>query len=334
MNIKSFLWDKLLEIVFNITGILVTAGFIGIMSGFEAAVLLAGIWAGVFILYCIVSYLILKKRIADIKKTVAEAKDEFLLSELIPPPLRSEDRLYYEIMLVQGKAAIDRVSSAEKEKADYYDYISQWVHEIKTPIAAIGLICANNKGEAFNGIAGQLGRINNYGEQILYEVKANNAEKDLMIRETELSKVVNECIKDNKQLFIDSGITINVAADGIVLSDGKWIGFILKQLLYNSVQYSRSENAEINILATAIPGCKTELSVWDNGIGILESELPRIFDKGYSGSNGRRNKKSTGLGLYLCKKLCKALDIDIRAESACGEYTRFSLVFNSNLTKL
>lgn len=325
MSLKTFLWDKTLAIVFNITGAIAVSVFTGMTEGTAEAAVIAAAWIFTLILYCAVSYFLLRRRIVKIQKTAYGTEDKFLLSEIAPKPQKSEDSLYYELMILQGRAAIDKVTRAEKEKSEYRDYLQQWVHEIKTPIAAAGLICSNNKGEAFQEILGQLGKINNYAEQVLYETKSNNIEKDLFIKETDVASVVNGCIKENKQLFIDSGIKITVAGEGTVFTDEKWLGFILKQILYNCVQYRRSENARIEISAGVLSGDKLVLSVRDNGIGILESELPRIFEKGFTGSNGRRNKKSTGLGLYLCKKLCRALDIDISAESGAGEYTKISL---------
>lgn len=326
MGLKTFLWDKTLALAFNITGIIAVSVFIGLTSGLAEAAAIATAWLLALITYLAVSYYLLKKRIENIKKTARKAEDKFLLSEIAPEPRRSEDRLYYELMIMQGKAAVDRVTEAEKEKAEYYDYIQEWAHEIKTPIAAAALICGNNEGEAFREISKQIEKINNCAEQVLYEARSNNTERDLLIRETDLYAVVNECIKENKQLFIASSIKIDAALSGAVYTDEKWLGFVLKQILINSAQYAKSGNAAVKISAEILPDGKKKLSVWDNGIGILKSELPRVFDKGFTGSNGRRNKKSTGLGLYLCKKLCGVLCIDISAESEAGAYTRISLV--------
>lgn len=289
------------------------------------ASIIAVSWTSALTAYCAVSFILFKKKADKIKRTAGELQDKFLLCEVISRPQRSEDALYYELMLLQGRAAIERVKRAEREKADYYDYLETWVHEIKTPIAAAGLVCDIYKEEAFIEISRQLAKIDNYVEQVLYQAKAANSEKDLFIKETRLADIVNDCIKENKQLFVDSGISISVEADGTVITDDKWLRFIIKQILMNSVQYKREDNAQIRLYTGNAEDGRLYLIIFDNGAGILESEINRIFDKGFTGSNGRRNKKSTGLGLYLCKKLCGVLGIDITAESVAGEYTKIML---------
>lgn len=333
MSLKSYLWDKTLSIVFNIAGLFGVTLFVGLTANVEAALLIAAGWVLFASLYYTVGYLLLKKRIAQVAQTAAETEDKFLLCEVIPEPQRSEDRLYYELMTLQGSAAIARVTQAEKEKAAYYDYIQEWVHEVKIPITAISLICADRAVDDFREIARQVARINDYTEQVLYEAKSNNTEKDLLIRETDLASVVGECIRDNKRYFIDAGVSIETDVGGTVYTDGKWLGFVLKQILQNASQYAKGENAQVRIRAAVLPGDRLELSVWDNGVGIAASDLPRIFDKGFTGSNGRRNRRSTGLGLYLCKKLCDALDIKLAADSVCSQFTRLSLVFNAPAVK-
>jgi len=326
MNLKTFLWDKTLAIVFNIIGIIAVGVFIGIAGEVLWAIIISVVWTAALVVYLIISYVLQKSRIKLIKKQIAKIDDKYLLSALISKPFKSEDRLYYELMLIQGKAAIEKVTSAEKEKEEYYEYLESWVHDIKTPIAAIRVICDNNQGSAFREIYRQLQKVHNLAEQLLFEAKSNAIEKDLLIKKTQVSEVINECIKENKQLFIDSDIRITTDIEGIVLTDKKWLYFILKQILINCVQYKRKDNAEIKIQTKIVDNEKVELSIWDNGIGITLSDLPRIFEKGFTGSNGRTNRKSTGFGLYLCKKLCDALSMPIFAVSKAGEYTSISLL--------
>lgn len=334
MGVKNYLWDKTLSIVFNIMGLFGVTLFVGLTADVKAALLIAAGWVVFAAIYYAVGYLLLKKRIAQAERTAEATEDKFLLCEVIPEPQKIEDRLYYELMTLQGAAAIARVTQAEKEKAEYYDYIQEWVHEVKIPITAILLICAAHADEDFREISRQVGRINDYTEQVLYEAKSNNTEKDLLIRQTDLASVVGECIRDNKRYFIDAGVRIETAIGGTVYTDSKWLGFVIKQILQNASQYAKVGDAQIRISTAALPGDKLELSVWDNGIGIAANDLPRIFDKGFTGSNGRNNRRSTGLGLYLCKKLCNALDVALAADSVQGEYTRFSLVFNAPAARL
>lgn len=326
MNILNFLWGKTLTIVFNIVGGATVAVFVAAMAGGLPAGLIAGGWCFALAVYLIVEYRLLKARVERAKRIADETADKFLLGEIAEEPRRIEDRVYFELMTLQGRAAIARVHEAEKQMSEYYDYVQEWVHEIKIPITAIGLICNRSGGAEAEEIARQTARIFDYAEQALYAAKSTCADRDKLITRCEPSRIVGECIKENKRYFIDSGARIETDVDGFVYTDGKWLAFVLKQILYNCVQYSRGE-AFVRITSRTV-GDKYELSVLDNGIGIPESELPRVFDKGFTGSNGRRNKKSTGMGLYLCKKLCDALDIELKAQSVCGEYTKMTLYFN------
>jgi signal transduction histidine kinase len=326
IDLKTFFRDKTLSVAFNLAGLAAVSLFTGFTAGPPEGGTVAGTWLFALIAYLAVDFALLHRRAAAIGRTVEGTSDKFLLSVTAPEPRRSEDRLYYELMLIAGKSAVERVTAAENEKSEYYDYLTVWAHEIKTPIAAAELIALNNAGEAFEEIAAQLRRIDGFVEQILFAARAGNAEKDLLIRKTDLKSVVGACLQENKRFFIDAGARIETDADGAVLTDGKWLAFALKQILVNSVKYAKPGGAEIKVTASPLPGGHIRLAVRDHGIGILESELPRIFEKGFTGTNGRRNTKSTGLGLFLVKKLCEAMDIAVSAESKEGEYTEIALV--------
>lgn len=336
MNPLTFLWDKMLSVMMNAAGIVAVGVFVGITARLDIAMVIIVCWTAIAVFYYAVSYILQKKRIKAIRVIADETEDKFLLGEIVPEPRRIEDRLYYELMLLQGRAAIDRVQTAAAEQAEYYDYIQEWVHEVKMPLTVISLICNRNDSEDFREIARQAAKLDDYAEQALYEAKSGGTEKDTLIRKVEVARVVNECVRENKRLFIDSGIAVETDLNGWIYTDEKWLGFILKQILQNSRQY-RSDNAVIRVESHELPDGRFEIAVWDNGIGIAANDLPRVFDKGFTGGNGRRNKKSTGMGLYLCKKLCGALDAEISASSVIGEYTRISIVFangkTDNLTK-
>jgi len=325
MKIKSFLWDKLLAIVFNIVGIVSTSVFIGVAGQWILAIIISSVWTVCLFTYLTVSFIISYNKIKKIKETIDNLDDKTLISAVVPAPYRLEDSLYYDLMQLQGAATIDTVTKTLNKKQEYYEYLESWVHDVKTPLAAISLICENGKGEDYKDVKTQAQKIQNLVEQILLEAKSYNLEKDLLIKKIELADVVNACIKENKQLFIDANIAINVVLEGTVLSDEKWLFFIIKQILLNCVQYKHVDNATIDITTKAV-GDKWQLTIKDNGIGIHSHELPRIFDKGFTGSNGRANSKSSGLGLYLCKKLCDALELELSATSNRGEGTALELL--------
>jgi signal transduction histidine kinase len=178
-----------------------------------------------------------------------------------------------------------------------------------------------------DGIEEEIESIENYVEQVLFYARSNAVEKDYVIRKIKLEKPVYAALKRNSKLIIGAGISVTAQdLDFEVFSDAKWLEFILSQMLINSVKYARDNEARIEISAASLEnGCLLKIS--DNGIGIPEHDLPRIFDKGFTGTNGRLRGKSTGMGLYICNKLCERLGITLSAESSLGSGTTLLLVF-------
>lgn len=215
---------------------------------------------------------------------------------------------------------------------DYKDYIELWIHEIKLPIAASKMIIENNKNKTTKSIEEELDKVENYIEQALFYARSNTVEKDYYIKKVTLKEVVNESIKKNKNILIQEKVAINIHdTDLEVMTDSKWIVFIINQIIQNSVKY-RSPDRTMQIEISAKQGIENViLSIKDNGIGIKQGEIERVFEKGFTGTNGRlSSKKSTGIGLYLCKKLCDKLGIAIELNSVQGQGTETRLIFPQN----
>lgn len=178
----------------------------------------------------------------------------------------------------------------------------------------------------------QIRRINNYIEQILYYVRSENAEKDYIINDARLSKIISNVALKNKDDLLENDITFEVSnADRIVLTDAKWMEFMLNQIVNNSIKYKDKTKVEPYIKMSAAEDKKcVVLEILDNGIGINASDLPRVFDKSFTGENGREFSKATGMGLYIVKKLCDKLGHAITIESVKGEYTRVKITFYKN----
>ena len=181
-------------------------------------------------------------------------------------------------------------------------------------------------------------RIENDVDMVLYYARMEKVYKDYMIEETDLGKAASEILMKNKYYLISNGVRGEVECPDLAYTDKKWIIFILNQLVLNSVKY-KSENPKVHPyihIYTERYGHGVRLIVEDNGTGIREEEMSRIFEKGFTGSNGRNGKKSTGMGLYLCRRLCEKLGIAIEAESVRGEGTKMILTFpvSSYLSKM
>ena len=219
--------------------------------------------------------------------------------------------------------------------ADYY-HRKKFYDELEANIAALTLILHNHMDKCDKEFADrmntQIRRINNYIEQILYYVRSENAEKDYIINDARLSKIISNVALKNKDDLLENDITFEVSnADRIVLTDAKWMEFMLNQIVNNSIKYKDKTKTESYIKMSAAEDKKcVVLEILDNGIGINASDLPRVFDKSFTGENGREFSKATGMGLYIVKKLCDKLGSKVSIESVKGEYTRVKITFYKN----
>ena len=237
--------------------------------------------------------------------------------------------MYYQLLKLAGKSMLERIGEVERERGEYRTYIEQWVHEVKTPITALKLLCENNRSPFSREVLAELENIDRCAEQALYYARSEHTEKDYSIREMSLADVVHGAIADNKYLLRQCDMAITVDdLEIVVYADDKWVRFILNQIISNAVKYRSPEQPVLHIF-TERSGDQVLLSIADNGIGIPESDLPRIFEKGFTGQNGRTIHSSTGIGLYLCKRLCDKLGIGLAASSS-GSGTTITLAFHIN----
>lgn len=194
------------------------------------------------------------------------------------------------------------------------------------------MIIENNKNDVTKSIDEELEKIENYIEQALFYARSNNVNKDYYIKKISINEIVNETIKKNKAILIHEKVLVNIHDLELeVNTDKKWIEFILNQIIQNSIKYKKQDSTlELEIYAKQEKE-KVILYVKDNGIGIKTGEVSKVFEKGFTGTNGRLSgKKSTGIGLYLCRNLCNKLGIGIELNSTENEGTEISLVFPRN----
>jgi signal transduction histidine kinase len=288
--------------------------------------LLIMVWILIVGLYINLGYYARNRYCKKILSQLNSLDKKYLIAEVINVPARADDRFYYDILKISSKSMIEQVSGSKREQKEYKEYIEQWIHDIKTPISSMKLVCENNKSDITRKLLAELEKVSHFTEQALYYARSENVEKDYFIKEVVLFDVVHEAIRENKQLLLQSHISVHVNnCQYSVYTDEKWIGFILNQLITNAAKYC-SETPSLTFEAYSEKN-KVCLTIQDNGIGILESDLPRIFEKGFTGENGRDRKSSTGIGLYLCKRLCDKLSINISAQSKTGQGTTMELSF-------
>ena len=293
-------------------------------------------WAGVAGGWMVRSYL-LRKHQLDARLSLAESlRETYLSGEIMQAPTRADDQVYYQILKRAGRSMMEQISAIQRERGEYREYIEQWIHEVKTPIAASKLLCENHPSPASPALLSALEAIDRYTEQALYYARSEHTEKDYSIREMSLADVVHGAIADNKYLLRQCDMAITVDdLEIVVYADDKWVRFILNQIISNAVKYRAPQHPALHIF-TERSGDQVLLSIADNGIGIPACDLSRVFQKGFTGENGRVVQKSTGMGLYLARRLATALEVELRAASEEGKGTRMTLLFpaRENLSKL
>ena len=205
---------------------------------------------------------------------------------------------------------------------DIQEYFSMWVHQIKTPITCLEILTEDN-----TEIKMQLKSIDNYTNMAINYLKLNLHEKDMDISAVDVDNLLNILVKKYSLLFINSHISLDFRKNGLkCITDSKWLSVLLEQILSNAIKYS--ENSQI-ILDSFKKDNSVVILIEDYGIGIPEEDINRIFDKGYSGFNGRLKQKSSGLGLYLAKSIADKLDITLKVDSTVGQGSKFYVIVNN-----
>ena len=333
MRFKVFIKEKLLIITLLFFGIVTIEIFLlAYQVDSFIKIYIPIIILGLYFIAVLYEYFKKKNFYNKLQKILEELDEKYLITEIIESPNFIDGKILKNILEQINKSMIENVNTYKYLTEDYKEYIELWIHEIKLPIAASKMVIENNKNTVTKSIDEELDKIENYTEQALFYARSNTVEKDYYIRKCYLKDIVNESIKKNKSILIQEKITMNIHDLNIeVHTDSKWIVFILNQIIQNSVKYKKQEGTtEIELYAKQGKD-NVILYIKDNGIGIKKSEISRIFEKGFTGTNGRlQNKKSTGIGLYLCKKLCDKLGIAIEVESNENKGTEIKLVFPQN----
>ena len=256
---------------------------------------------------------------------------KYLITEMIDKPEFYDGEILYDALYEIDKSMAEKIKEYSLSIKDFKEYIEMWIHEVKLPLSSINLMIHNNKELSDKKIVEQLKRIDDDVEQVLYYVRSENAEKDYLIKETELNKVIGNVAMKNKDILLENKIDFIVDVDDKkVLTDSKWLEFIVNQIVSNSIKYIRN-GVDHFIKITAEENNKnTILKIYDNGIGIEKSDIPKVFDKTFTGNNGRKIETSTGMGLYIAKQLCKKLGHKIAIDSKENEFTEVSILFNKD----
>ena len=329
MSGKQYLNNQILSIFVNFIGMLALALFL-IATGnqMQSVLFIFFVWLFILTVYLSITYYTKKRHLNKLLDMTEQLEERYLIPEIMAMPEKVDEQVFFQIMKMAEKSMLEKIGEIQNERKEYKEYIEQWIHEVKTPITAMKLLCENNRFPFTRDILAELENINQYIEQALYYARSEHTEKDYSIREINLCTVVHSAIADNKYLLRQSNMKIIIDdIENSVYTDDKWVQFILNQIISNAVKY-RTEQPVLHF-STIKTNDRIILSINDNGIGIPKSDLPRIFEKGFTGRNGRTGKNSTGIGLYLCKRLCDKLGIGLTVSSE-NKGTTIMLSFQMN----
>lgn len=237
------------------------------------------------------------------------------LISALPEPEGIVDSDYQQLISVLKEKIAEITAQTDSRIRDTVDYYTVWAHQIKTPIAAMRLTLQKEDVPEARRLASELSRIEQYVEMVLVFVRLGSDYSDYVFVRQDIDEIIRSSVKKFASEFIDRRIRLEYdSVDIQAVTDEKWFAFVVEQLLSNALKYTREGSIKIYSEGKV-------LCIKDTGIGIAPEDLPRVFDKGYTGCNGRTDRRASGLGLYLCRRICQNLGIDISISSTVGEGT-------------
>ena len=241
------------------------------------------------------------------------------LADALPPSDTVKEADYRSLvtLLAESRRAIR--TQEEQRYGDMVDYYTMWAHQIKTPIASMRLTLQNEDSDLARSLSGDLMRVEQYVEMVLVFLRLDSSTTDYVIRSHSLDDIVRPAVRKFAGEFIRRRLRLDYQSlDRTVVTDAKWLGFVVEQVLSNALKYTVSGSVTI-----AMDG--DDLCIRDTGMGIAPEDLPRIFDRGFTGLNGRRDTRASGIGLYLCRRICRSLGHTIRASSVPNQGTEIRI---------
>lgn len=242
-----------------------------------------------------------------------------LLLSLVPEPQNLEEAAYRELLTELDEDRRTAVSALDARLRESVDYYTMWVHQIKTPISAMRLILQDDESEQGRALSAELFRVEQYVELVLSYLRLGGESSDYVIRQVDVDGVLRQAARKYAPLFIRGKVSLELRETGLkVLSDEKWLQLVVEQVLSNAVKYA--PGGHVTVWSEG-----ERLFIRDDGVGIAAEDLPRIFERGFTGYNGRMDKRATGIGLYLSREICQKLGHTITVESELGKGTRVTI---------
>ena len=331
MKLEKYLQDKLYVIgIFSFSFILILLMLLAFKVDKQLIVAISILLVFTLVILLLIDYFRKKSFYLDLLENIEQLDKAYIVLETLRRPSFYEGQLLYEALYRINKSMNENVLMQEEQLLDNKEYIEMWIHEVKKPLASLVLNLNNQKKPLDRKTKNILKNLEDCVDQVLYYVRSENAEKDYFINEVNLEQIIKNVGIRNMDDLLDNKIEFKVEnVNYKVYTDSKWLEFILNQIINNSIKYKGNDNSYIKIYGDDRKDTFT-LIIEDNGIGISKSDIKQVFDKTFTGSNGRERRTSTGMGLYIAKNLCKKLGHKIEIESRENAYTRVFLVFSKN----
>lgn len=348
-GLGPWLWSRAVAVVPMVVA-LVFVALVLLASGAsgDMALLVCGMVALAFVTALLVAYARGRSWWAGLADLSCEADNPRLVSQMAEEPVLPEQRLAADVLDQVTRSANDEVAEYRRQMREYREYVETWVHEAKSPLAAANLMLDNLAADPrsladdpvrLEALGDELHRVGGYIEQALFFARSESLERDYVIRRHRLRDVVGAALRESSRELIAAHVAprLGEGLDLEVLTDEKWLAFVIGQLLQNTVRYVRPDaegGAFVSFSAMLLDEGRADervrLVVADNGCGTSAADLPRVFERGFTGDNGRTHKQSTGLGLWLVARLCDKMGVAVSAESEAGRSFSVVLEFPSN----
>ncbi|MDF2520181.1 MAG: two-component sensor histidine kinase [Clostridia bacterium] len=332
MRFTSYIWDKKRFLLLYVLLMVFVSSvyYLNIKKGYaiNEIIYINTVCLILLIVYLTAGYALKNSFYKKLEAVINTSEDNLL--HALPKARSFEQRMYTELLQKLYEEQNAKLTKLYEEKKENLEFITSWVHEIKTPIAAGRLIIESSgekpMEEVLASVGEELDKIESQVEQVLYNARADEFAMDYLIREVSLEEVAKGVVKKHAKTFINKKISVDIKkADLEVISDKKWVFYIMDQLIANSLKYTGA-GGKITITGAANDKEK-QLIIEDNGIGIKEEDIGRVFDRGFTGQTGRQDYKATGMGLCLARRLARKLGHDISVQSVYGEFTKVTIHF-------
>lgn len=332
MKLKDYLFDHIfILIIMFIFNVLIYSILYVFKVPTDAIIVVCFIHILTIFLFLIYDFIRKKNFYNTLFHHIQSLDEAYLVIETMDEPAFLDGKLLYNALYDINKSMRENIKKLESQNKDFKEYLELWIHEIKIPVSSLLLMFHNHKDIYDEKVKKQVETINDYLEKILYYERSEISANDYLIKEIKIMDIIHTIALKNMNILLEKDISLKVNChDETIISDVKWLEFIINQIIQNSIKYIGNQDKKIIKIDIKKEKNHTKLIIEDNGIGIPSDDLPKVFDKSFTGYNGRLLKSSTGMGLYICKSLCTKLGHKLTIDSDVKKGTIVTIEFYNN----